>query len=174
MQCPDQIGQFGDWQHAVIRDSAIAPQYRQGLRIEPLPVAVRTSFVDLQPLDPGIQYVVLRTGARTLLVPANLIYFQAGTVATRAPSMLGIVGKQPWIEFRKTLPAGWAGALGRKHALVHFTATLHESVERRNHVGHALAMLEREFQPFTQRLFVRGTDMQIGHRQLDGMLLETI
>ena len=82
--------------------------------------------------------------------------------------------KQTRIEFRETASAGRAGPLGRKHCLRHAAFAIHQSVERRDHMRHAFAVLECELQAFTQCSLVRRADMQIRDRQFDGVLLEPV
>ena len=41
-------------------------------------------------------------------------------------------------------------------------------------MNHALAMLECRLQCLAQRGFIGGVDQHVGHRQLDGVLLEAV
>src|SRR5690349_15672159 len=77
-------------------------------------MAGRAGLVHFQPLDPGIEHVVLGAGARALGVPADVLEFQAGADAGRAPAMARVVGKETRVEFREAASAGRARALGGK------------------------------------------------------------
>ncbi len=166
-QCRNQFAELCDRQHAVVGDRAAAPQHRERLAIEPLAPAIGARLIDLQPFDPRVQHIVLGTGARTFLVPAHFFDLQSGAIAGGAPTVPGVVGKQARIEFRKTARARRTGTLGREHGLGNLALALHQAVERRDHMRHALAVLQRQLQAFAQHLFVRGTDMQVRDRQFD-------
>ena len=49
-----------------------------------------------------------------------------------------------------------------------------QAFQGRQHMNHALAMLERGLQCLAQRGFIGGVDQHVGHRQLDGVLLEAV
>ena len=52
----------------VLGDALALPAHRERFRVQPLAVAVGAGLVDLQPLDPRVEHVVLGAGARALVV----------------------------------------------------------------------------------------------------------
>ena len=101
--------------------------------------------------------------------------------AVRAPAVFAVVTEQARVQLGVRRGAHRAGTLGRKgqqtanvrgrQAISHGGS---QAFQRRQHMNHALAMLQRGFQRLAQRGFVGGVDQHIGHRQLDGVLLEAV
>src|SRR5205807_5713333 len=104
-----------DREGSVIRNVLPSPEHRERLGIESPPLALRAGLVELQPLDPGIEHVVLGAGARALLFPLYIVDLQAGAVAGGTPAVLGVVRKQPRVELGEAASAQAAGALGREN-----------------------------------------------------------
>src|SRR5258708_38588707 len=103
-----------DREGTVIRNVLAPPEHRERLGVESPSLALRAGLVDLKPLDPGIEHVVLGAGARALLFPLDIVDLQAGAVAGRTPAVLRGVGKQPRVEFGEAAAAKAAGALDRE------------------------------------------------------------
>ncbi len=112
--------------------------------------------------------MVLGAGLGALLVPLDVLELHAGAEALRAPSMLGVIGKKPRIELAEAASARGARALHREH--LHFAIAPSAAA----HVQHALAHLQRRFHRRAQLLFVVGADLDLGDRQLDGVLAESV
>ena len=125
---------------------------------------MRAGLVDLQPLDPGIEHVVLGAGARALLLPLDVVDLQAGAVAGGAPAVLRVVGKQPRVELGEAAAARAAGALGREHL----------DLPAGEDMDHSLAELQGLGQPLPQLLLAAGADFDVAHRQFDAVLLEAV
>src|SRR5258706_4256453 len=89
------------------------PQHGERLGIEPLALARLAGLVDLEPLDPRVEHVVLGAGLRALLVPLHCLDREAGAVAGGAPAVLRAVGEKARIELRAAAPARAALARGR-------------------------------------------------------------
>ena len=49
-----------------------------------------------------------------------------------------------------------------------------QAIQRCQHMNNSLAMLERGLQGLAKRGFIGGVDQHVGHRQLDGVLLEAV
>ncbi len=150
-------------QPAKVRDVLALPQHGERLGIEPLALARLAGLVDLEPLDPRIEHVVLGAGLRALLVPLDFLDREPGAVAGGAPAVLRVIRKQSRIQLREAAPARPAGALGREH--------LHVLLQ---HVHHAFAELERSAQCSAQRRVGLCLHLEREHRQLDRVLLEAI
>ena len=125
--------------------------------------------------------MVLGAGLPALLVPVHFVELQARAVALRAPAVLGVEGEKARVGLGEARTAGRAGALGREHGhgkihLDSFGARARgrgfEPVEAREHLHHALPVLERERQCAAQLGLVSGADAQVGDGQFDAVLLE--
>ena len=93
--------------------------------------------------------------------------------------MTRVVRKQSRVELGKTGPAGRAGTLHREHCLRHAGERRIElchralkRLQRREHVDHALAVIEGAAQRFPQPRLVVRRDAHVRDRQLDGVLVE--
>ena len=117
--------------------------------------------------------MVLGAGAGTFFVPTDVGNLQSGAVATRAPAVLRVIRKQARIELGKAAPAGGAGALGREHPL-DLRLAIHDSVHRCDDVHHTLAVFECALERLAQHVLPVRKDVDIRHRQLDGVLLESV
>src|SRR5688572_18214944 len=98
----EQIAQAVDRLPRVLRNAPVAPAHRQRLGVEAGAVAGFAGLVDLEPLDPRVEHIVLGAGARALVGPVDLVDVEAGAVALRAPAVLGVVGEQARIELGET------------------------------------------------------------------------
>ena len=106
----------------------------------------------------------------------------AGAHAFGAPAVLAVVREQARIEFGITGAADRTGPPGRKHfdgadVLVrskpcHHGAT--QAVQRRQHMQHALAVFQRLGDLATQQRLVGRREVEVAHRQLDGVFLESV
>jgi len=125
--------------------------------------------------------VILGAGLLALLVPFDLVEFQAGAVALGAPAVLGVEREKPRVELGEAAPARGAGALGGEDALrkVHFHARrsgflpgLGQTIESRDHLHDALSELQRAGErPADFGLIVR-RHAQVGDREFNRVLLE--
>ena len=113
--------------------------------------------------------MVLGAGARALVVPLDVVDLQAGAVAGRAPAVLA--------SCRRTAADRARGSCGRtsgRRAWSSRPATA--CLCRRSDVHHALADLERLARAAARScvLRLRGDDVHLADRQLDGVLLEAV
>ncbi len=125
--------------------------------IQALAFARGAGLVDLQPLQPGIEHVVLGAGLLALLVPAD-----AGRASGRCRNS---VSHQPCLELKensrgsssgKLVPQDGQARLVENTASVTFGRALHQAIQRRDHMHHALAEVERARERLAQLGFVVG------------------
>ena len=170
-------------QRGEIRDRAVVVTHGEGLGVQALAVAGGAGFLDFQPFEPGVEHVVLGAGLLALGVPVDAGELHAGAVAGGAPAVLGVEREEARVELREAARARRAGALGGEDLLVQLHLderglglgrSLHQRIEVRQHVHHALAELERlgELAP-EHRLVFRGHP-QVGHRQFQRVFLEAV
>ena len=104
-----------------------------------------------------------------------------GAHAVRAPAVFAVVAEQARVQLRVrggTHRAGTPGGKRQQAANVCRRQTVghggSQAIQRCQHMNHALAMLECRLQGLAQRSFIGGVDQHVGHRQLDGVLLEAV
>jgi len=104
-----------------------------------------------------------------------------GTHAIGAPAVLAVVRKQAWVEFGVAGRTHRAGAQGGKHLQPPDASRWGAAVERGlqtlqvgQHMHHALAMLQRAGQQLAQLGLRFGSHIETAHRQLDGVLFESV
>ena len=138
-------------------DRAPAEAYAERGRVETLPLAVTAGLGRMRvPLVPPQLLTAL-----LLVEPGHL---DAGAVAALAPAVPGIEREQPWIELGEALTAGRTGAARGEDR---DTGAL-----LRQHVYQALAEIERAREAVAQGSLVLHAHIDLGHRQLDGVLAE--
>src|SRR5262249_61536856 len=132
-------------------DGAPLPQHGERLGVQPRAEASRAGLVDLQPLDPRIEDVVLRPGLLAILVPVDAGELQPCSKALATPAVLGVEREQARVGLREAAAASRAGALGREHALgqreldargTRLLRSGFEAVEAREHGHYPLAVPE--------------------------------
>ena len=94
---------------------------------------------------------------RALVVPvdAGALQLHARAEARGAPAVLRVVREQARVEFREAASAGAAGALRGEDR------SLRAGPSARQHLDHALAVLDRRGEGLPQRLLVRGATARI-------------
>src|SRR5262245_5905314 len=76
----------------IFGDVLAAPAHSERLAVQALAGALRAGLFELEPLDPGIEHVVLGAGARALVGPLHVLDRDPCAVAGGAPAVLGVIG----------------------------------------------------------------------------------
>ena len=135
-------------------------------------------------LGEGLLAALVVFSLQGLVVGATLLAreLDAGAHAVGAPAMLAVVGEQARIQFSVGGAAHRAGASGGKHLdladmLVAFHPDLNgiaQTIQGREHMQHALAMLEGDGQMLAQHCLVLGPHDEVAHRQFHRVFLEAV
>ncbi len=181
----DPAPRLGHRQRGQLGDAALAEAHGQGHRVQARAVAAAAGGVG-QVLDLGLGEAAL---AAAVLVGDAVVQGlalltaqgQAGADAVGAPAVLAVVGEEPRVGLGEAAAALRAGALGgedleladaRRGPAAGQRGL--QAVQRRQHVHHALAMVQGLGQQLAQPAFLGRVDHQVAHRQLQGVLLESV
>ena len=109
------------------------------------------------------------------LLSVEPLQLQTGPEAGRAPAVFGVVGKHARIGLGKAGAAGRAGALDGKILLRERGSQIGtDAFQRPDDAHHALAVFQRGSHRLAQRGLVARADGEVGHGQLDRVLLEAV
>ena len=175
-------GQRGD-----LGDAGPVELHVARLQVQPRAVAGRAGLVHHVfhfRLGEGLLAALVVVGLHRVVEGLALLAreLHAGAHALRAPAVLAVVGEQARVQLRVAGAAHRAGAPGGEHLHLADVAVRAQpgqhralqAVQRRQHMQHALAVLQRQRELLAQQALVGGRHVEVAHRQLDRVFLEAV